>query len=320
MPLPPHVTCVGGAVLARSYRIAGPVVPGASHAATGGTSYGGVARNVADNLVRLGVRAALVSVVGDDVPGRALLDDLDRLGIDRWAVRPLAGRTSATRTVVLGPDGELVIGASDMGALDEITPEVVAEPLSRVDPGSWVFADASLPSATHTRLATARRTRGFRLAVDTVSVTDAARLPADLAAIDVLFTNLVEARALLADRGRPADGTPAEVATQLRTAGVRSVVITLGAQGQLVADAADAPDVTILLPAAQAAVVDVAGAGDAMVGGTLADLVRGVPLTDAVRSGAAAAALSTESPLSVHPGLSRELVAARRPPVPQAVG
>ncbi|HEY1134264.1 MAG TPA: PfkB family carbohydrate kinase, partial [Nocardioides sp.] len=259
MTLPPHVTCIGGAVVDRSYRIGGPVVLGASNPATGGTTFGGVARNVAENLTRLGVRAALVSIVGDDVPGRALVDDLDRLGVDHWAVRPLAGCTTATHAAVLGPDGDLVVGVADTGAFDEITPERVAEPLSRLDPGAWVFADANLPSATHTRLATARRTRGFRLAVDTVSVAKAPRLPADLGAIDVLFTNLDEARTLLADRGRAVAGEEVDhetVVRALRSTGVRAVVLTLGADGQVVAH----DEEVVRTPAVSAAVLDRAGA------------------------------------------------------------
>lgn len=300
----------------RSYRIGGPVALGSSNPATGATSFGGVARNVAENLSRLGTRAALVSVVGDDVPGRALLADLDRLGVDRWAVRPLAGQTTATSAAVRGPDGELVVGASDLRAFDEITPDRVAEPLSRLDPGTWVFADATLPSATHTRLATARRTRGFRLAVDTVSASKAPRLPADLGAIDVLFTNVEEARALLADRGRGVTSdSPEEVVPALLATGVRAVVLTLGPAGQVVGQG----DLLVTTPVVPAAVVDTNGVGDALVGATLADLVRGLPLVDAVRSGAAAAALTTETASSVNPALSPALVAARRV-VPEGVG
>lgn len=302
-------------MLDRSYRITGTVIPGSSNPATGRTSFGGVARNVAENLVRLGVRAALVSVVGDDVPGRALLDDLDRLGVDSWGVRPLAGRTTSTYGAVLGPDGELVLGVADMDTLDELTPERIAEPLSRVDPGAWVFADANLPSASQTRLATARRTRGFLLAVDTVSVAKAPRLPADLGAIDLLFTNIDEGRALLLDRGRPVGTTPEEVADGLRAAGARSVVLTIGADGQVVSTA----EQTVRLPAVPASVVDVSGAGDALVGATLADLVRGRSLVEAVRSGAAAAAMAAESPVSVNPSLTGAAVAARRGKVPSGV-
>lgn len=292
----------------RSYRICVPVVLGSSNPAKGGTSFGGVARNVADNLAHLGVRVTLVSVVGDDGPGRGLLDDLDRIGIDRWAVRPLAGRTTATYAAVLDAAGELVIGIADMDTLDEITPDRIAEPLSQVEPGSWVFADANLPSATHTRLATERRTRGLRLAVDTVSVAKAARLPADLGAIDILFTNLDEARALLGDRGRPVGSTPEETAASLVDAGVVAAVVTLGGDGQLVASI----DGIHHSPAAPAKVHDVSGAGDALVGGTLADVVGGADLLQAVRTGAAAAALATESPSTVPADLSAASVAARR--------
>lgn len=291
----------------RSYRITGPVVLGSSNPAEGGTSYGGVARNVAENLARLGIGAALVSVIGDDVPGRALLDDLDRLGIDRWAVRTLAGRTSATYGAVLGPDGELVLGVADMGILDEIVPERVTEALDRLDEGAWVFADANLPPATHARIAVARRTQRLRLAVDTVSVAKAGRLPSDLGAIDLLFTNRDEARALLLDRGREARGAaPEDLAAALLDAGVGAVVMGVGPEGQVLATA----DGVVAIPALPARVLEVSGAGDALVAATLAAVVEGVDLAEAALLGGAAAALTTEVATAVHPELSKERIRA----------
>ncbi|WP_447644274.1 PfkB family carbohydrate kinase [Nocardioides zeae] len=132
----------------------------------------------------------------------------------------------------------------------------------------------------------------------------------------MLFTNVEEARALLADRGRGVTSdSPEEVVPALLATGVRAVVLTLGPAGQVVGQG----DLLVTTPVVPAAVVDTNGVGDALVGATLADLVRGLPLVDAVRSGAAAAALTTETASSVNPALSPALVAARRV-VPEGVG
>ena len=50
------------------------------------TSYGGVARNVAENLARLDQPVTLISVVGRDPAGDDLLDQLDNVGVDVSAV------------------------------------------------------------------------------------------------------------------------------------------------------------------------------------------------------------------------------------------
>jgi pseudouridine kinase len=67
------VTCVGGAVVDRKLHLHRPAVAGTSNPARLVTSVGGVARNVAESLARLGVPTALVSRVGADETGRGIV-------------------------------------------------------------------------------------------------------------------------------------------------------------------------------------------------------------------------------------------------------
>ena len=55
---------------------------GTSNPASAGASFGGVARNVAETLARLENAVALVSRVGDDAGGAALVSALGALGCD----------------------------------------------------------------------------------------------------------------------------------------------------------------------------------------------------------------------------------------------
>ena len=83
--------------------------------------------------------------------------------------------------------------------------------------------------------------------------------------------------------------------------------MTQGRRGALVTT----PGGIVHVPAAPAAAIDVTGAGDALVAGTLWRLHSGEPLVEAVAAGVVAAALATESPFSVNPDLSSTLLAAR---------
>src|SRR6266850_5910429 len=67
---PVRVVCIGGANMDIKCRIAGKTVMGSSNPGATVLAPGGVARNVAHNLARLGVGAALVSAVGRDAFGR----------------------------------------------------------------------------------------------------------------------------------------------------------------------------------------------------------------------------------------------------------
>ncbi|HEU4518527.1 MAG TPA: PfkB family carbohydrate kinase, partial [Microvirga sp.] len=109
-PVPPQVVCVGGAVRDRKLRSAGPLVPGTSNPVRSERSFGGVARNVAENLARLGVATALVSLVGDDGEGRAIRAHLGRAGVDTRFVAVADGQATAEYLAVLPPSGELAFG------------------------------------------------------------------------------------------------------------------------------------------------------------------------------------------------------------------
>ncbi len=73
LPKPKRVVCVGGATLDRKYCAPEPIVPHTSNPVAGYRAFGGVARNVAENLACLTADVSLVSMVGDDEAGHALL-------------------------------------------------------------------------------------------------------------------------------------------------------------------------------------------------------------------------------------------------------
>ena len=291
-------------MLDRTLRLAAAPVPGSSNPARMSTGSGGVARNVAENLARLGVPVALVSRVGDDDSGRELLAGLDRAGVDLSAVDEVAGAATAQYVALLDPAGELVIAAAAMDLFDGFDPDHVL-PAAGAATG-LVLADTNLPGPVLAALVAAGRDGALRLAVDAVSTAKVARLPADLTGVAVLFCNQDEAQAWLAwhgdalhgqalhgqalhgqalhgqaEHGRAADDGPVVAAQRLVDAGAEQVVLTLGAGGALLAG----PQGVLRLPAEPVPVVDVTGAGDALVAGTLAGLVRGRSPAEAVADG-----------------------------------
>lgn len=295
------VLCIGGAVVDTILLAERPIRPGTSNPAAGARGFGGVARNVAVNLARLGIEASLCSVVGDDADGRALADDLARQAVGTALLRRDPGARTAAYVALLEPGGELHVGAADMAALDRIG-EADADRAAARQP-DWIFADCNCPAGVLVRLARLARGEG-RLAVDAVSVAKAERLPARLDGIDLLFLNLDEAAAILdADRRNLA---PATAVRGLHERGAAAVVLTLGRDGAL---AGGEHGGVHHIPAMAADVVDVTGAGDALIAGCLAGLLRGRPLPEAVRLGAAAAAHTLRWRGGTAPDLSYDLIA-----------
>ncbi len=280
----------------RKLRAAEPIRAGTSNLVVASLGFGGVARNVAENLVRLGGTVSLVSCVGDDVSGRAIVAHLSSLGVDTGAVRMIEGASTAEYTAFLQPDGTLFAGGADMAILDRIYGEMADHALGELAGTTWVFADCNASSEALRDLIRQCAHAALPLAIDAISVAKARRLPADLGGVTCLFLNRDEAAAVL---GLEA-GDPAQMALALAGRGSGAVVLTLGEGGALVCEAGHISHV----PAELAKVIDVTGAGDAMIAGTLFGLANGVGLPDAVRLGTHIAARTVASALSVDDRLS----------------
>jgi len=313
LPKNERIVCIGGATVDRKYYAGRPLIPQTSNPVEGHRSYGGVARNVAENLARLGVDVSLVSILGDDEAGNAVLRHLHDLGVDASRVVTTREKPTAEYVAVIGPDRGLVIGLADMDIFGLLTAAHIERAWPHLASASFVLVDCNPPGEVLTHLVTRRQGARFKLALDGVSTPKVLRLPRNLSGIDLLFLNQDEAAAYLEDAGL----TPTEAAHALRDRGAREVVLTLGSGGAVVATADGNVEACASVPAHP---VDVTGAGDAMIAGTLYRLLAGEPLAAAVRTGALLAAVTTENDASVHPELSPRFLAASMPRLNEFAG
>ena len=99
------IACIGGAHIDRHAVLKGRVIAGTSNPGSITTSFGGVARNVAENLARLGCNVSMVSRVGDDAFGRALLRLWADEGVDTRGVATDASASTGVYFVTHGPAG-----------------------------------------------------------------------------------------------------------------------------------------------------------------------------------------------------------------------
>ncbi len=280
-----RIACIGGAHIDRHGVLKAPLVPGTSNPGSVTTDFGGVARNVAENLARLGREVVMVSLVGRDDAGESVVAHLRSVGVDTSLVA--AARVTASYTAILEPDGELVLGLADMDLYEKITPAMLEPAMPRLRECDGWFVDANLPPETLVWLA---REKGARLfAADAVSVPKSERLRGILREISPLFLNRAQAETI---------GGVGEAASGVLTAGARGVLAWMGAESRTMT----------ALPAKPR---DVTGAGDALIAGTLFGLTGGRGFFDAVQFGVAAAAITVESANTVAPQLTAELVYAR---------
>jgi ribokinase len=229
------------------------------------------------------VAAARLGCIGDDSFGDGVTASLVRSGVDVSGVRRVAEPT-ATAVILLTPDGENSIVVS-AGANASATPALVDEASDVWSRAAVLVLQLELPLETVAYAASAAVARGVRVILNAAP---AAALPAEvLAAADPLVVNENEAATLLG--GYPADRNAAEVAAELLRLGARSVVLTLGARGAVLAEPGGLPE---HVRGRAVPVVDTTGAGDAFVGALADRIAHGNALPDAVRFANDAAAFS----------------------------
>ncbi len=257
----PFVVAVGGASVDITGRPDRRLRPADSNPGCVSVSPGGVARNVAENLARLGVDCRLISVVGDDSHGELLANAVRTAGIGTEGLIRLAGRRTSTYVSIINERGELSAGVSDMDIMEHLDAELLQEQESSLRNASALFIDANLSETALTYLFDHYSDK--TIIADPVSVAKATRLEPFLSGIDILKPTLDEAGALLGRQIRSRRQAPG-AARALLERGVQRVFVSLGAHGVLAADASCAE----LVPAESVpAVTSVSGAGDALVAG-----------------------------------------------------
>lgn len=233
---------------------------------------GGKGANQAVAAAKLGGSVQMIGAVGTDAQAEVGLSGLRAAGVGLGGVRVVEGPTGLA-IVTVAEDGENTIVVI-AGANDAVDAAQVAASREVLERAAIVVCQGEIPRDGIEALPALVRGRFLHNPAPVMELD-----PAVLLASNPLVVNEHEAALVLAQL-TPAAGTPQQpeqIATALRETGIASVVLTLGAQGSLVADA----DGLHPIPAAPVTAVDTTGAGDAFIGALAVGLARGESLPEA---------------------------------------
>ncbi len=294
---------IGGANLDVKARSHAKATPQTSNPGHGSMTPGGVGRNIAENIARLGDQVHLISVVGRDPIGDSLLAHTSAAGV-RVEYVARTDQPTGTYTAVLDADGELIVAISDMQALSELGPQQLRNARTLISAAGLLVLDGNLTlEALDFALDLAD---GVRVIFEPVSVPKAAALKGAIDDRIYAVTPNRDELGALADLPTGTDRQVRAAAVSLHDKGVELVWVRLGRRGSLLSTARDAVEIA----AVPAEVEDVTGAGDSMLGAFCHVLLAGGSPEEAARFGHAAAALTIASPHTVRPDLTPRLVAA----------
>ncbi len=264
-----------------------PRIPLAGETLLGGdfnTYPGGKGANQAVAASRLGGRVTMVGCVGSDGFGGELLDNLAQSGVDTAYVRRSAVHATGIASIIVAASAENVIVVAP-GANADLSLADIDAAAARIAAADILLVQLEIPLEVVAYAVHCAHAGG---AATVLNPAPARELPADLfREIDYLVPNQKELGLL---SGLPCE-TLAEVeraCRQVRPAGPRTLVTTLGDQGAFQFDGASGAHV----PAYPVHPVDTTAAGDAFVAGLSVALAEGKSLEEAVRWGCAAGALA----------------------------
>ncbi len=245
---------------------------------------GGKGANQAVAAARLGGDVVFVGRVGMDAFGVALRSEMERAGVQTHTLKSDSEAPSGVALIGVSAAGENAIMVAP-GANGRVCEADILATESVIAAADWLVVQLEIPLEAVQSAITVAKRHGTRVLLNPAP---AQLLPlALLQCVDVLTPNEHEALTLL---GGTATGREdmESVAEELQALGIGRVIITLGAQGCLVADTGG----TRRYAAPVVTAVDTTAAGDCFSGALAVGLGEGAELAAAVAFALSAASLS----------------------------
>ena len=231
---------------------------------------GGVGRNIAENLGRLGLAPQFVSILGDDMPGQRLQQSCADGGVRLEHAIIRKGAKTDSYVSIHDGTGEMHVAMHQMGLIDSLTPAIIETIDPVINRADALVLDANLPADTLASIFAQATDKA--VFCDCVSALKASKLIPFLDQITCIKANMNEARVLT---GLGQDAQTHVLLSALRPTGVSQIVLSDGANGFVAVTQSDAvtkipakipAKISNDVPDARLA-VNVSGAGDALLAG-----------------------------------------------------
>jgi sugar/nucleoside kinase (ribokinase family) len=259
-------------------------------------------------LLQNRVKVMPIGLVGNDPTGLEIIECMNEAGMDTRFVS-FSENPTMSAFCFLYPDGDGGNVIASNSACEDVSEDYINDSLFSLDVGreteamqEMVLVAPEIPFPSRVLMLEMCRKRGSFIAVSFARA-EAAQFSEYLSYIDLLAINLEEARALAnAADDEPPENVAIKCNELFKEKNPRGLlIVTLGADGVF----ACGKEIK-LLPAPPVSVVSTAGAGDALLGGTIAALAFGLPflcdetpfdpLSSAVEIGILTAAIAVQSP------------------------
>ena len=245
---------------------------------------GGKGANQAVAAAKLGVEVYFIAKLGDDIFAEQSLKNFKKEGVNTKYVIQTNEAPSGVALITVDDTGNNVIVVAP-GANRMLSSNDVEKAESDIASSGALVAQLEVPLETIEFAAQLANNSGVPFILDPAPAQELR--PELLKMVDVLTPNETEAQ-ILTDTEVTDEYSARRTAKKLLESGVKSVIVTMGAKGFLLAK----DDRMEFVPAVKVDAVDATAAGDAFTGSLAVGLAQGKTLTDAATFAKYVAALS----------------------------
>ena len=264
-------------------------------------SYGGVGRNIAENLARLGISVNFISVAGDDFAGRGAVRELSELGVNVEHVKLLPEENTAVYMSILNLMGDMELALCNMDVLERISIDRIDEAFESIKDSQVIGIDTNLTEETLDYIT--ERLKGIPIFLDPVSVTKAERAKRIIGRFHTIKPNRMEAE-ILTGMSIMSPEELENAGQWFTEQGVKRVFITLGPGGVYYREGGESG---IIRPG-PAVIASATGAGDAFSAAIIYSHLKGLDVKKTAETGTAAAAVAMGSKTAVNRQMSEDLL------------
>lgn len=247
-------------------------------------SYGGVMRNVTENLARLGNDCIFVTAVGDDLIGKEMKEYMEKLNVK--LIMPKTHKPTSSYLCVNDSDHDMFVGLNDMRIMEDLSPEFLRENRETINEFDSVILDSNLSKQSLKCIFNDYSDKKFYC--EAISANKVVRYMPYLDKIYLLKCNIYEAKSLLSS-----DEDAEVLALKILKTGVKKCVITQGKNDIFYGE--DGKVYSIKVNQVEKIIGNTTGCGDAMFAGIIDKLMIGKTLKEAIEFGCELSKITLET-------------------------
>lgn len=260
------------------------------------TSFGGVGRNIADNLSRLDQDVELITVLGDDPNGEEIRKNCKILGIGTTNSLIIPNTSTSTYISILDNNKDMKLAISAMDLYENLNIDFIKSKKEVLEESKLCILDTNIPKDTIEYIV---NNFDIPIFLDCVSTTKALKIKDFIGKFHTIKPNKLEAE-ILSGITITDENSLRKCTEFFISKGVKQVFISLGEEGVYFSNG----EIYSHIASFKTNVVNTTGAGDAFMSGIAYSYFENLDIFESCKNGIACATIAISSEKTISDNMS----------------